>query len=105
MLPVFGVGVAYIDESTIYPVSSHDFDEAINQMKLIVASLAPPAKQFFVVPTQSIYSHDSTDGKDRLTELFGAVSDITGKEDLQVHLRMLSLQKVCLYTTSLIKIR
>ncbi|KAL2225956.1 UNVERIFIED_CONTAM: Cytoplasmic tRNA 2-thiolation protein 2 [Sesamum indicum] len=96
LLPVFGVGVAYIDESTIYPVSSHDYDGAINQMKLIVASLAPPAKQFFVVPTQSIYSHDSTDGKDRLTELFGAVSDITGKEDLQVHLRMLSLQKVAL---------
>ncbi|KAL0359533.1 UNVERIFIED_CONTAM: Cytoplasmic tRNA 2-thiolation protein 2 [Sesamum angustifolium] len=96
LLPVFGVGVAYIDESAIYPASSHDFDGTINQMELIVASLAPPAKQFFVVPTQSIYSHDFAAGKDRLTELVGAVSDITGKEDLVVHLRMRSLQKVAL---------
>ncbi|KAL0383541.1 UNVERIFIED_CONTAM: Cytoplasmic tRNA 2-thiolation protein 2 [Sesamum calycinum] len=93
LLPVFGVGVAYIDESTIYPVSSHDFDGTIKQMELIVESLAPPAKQFFVVPTQSIYSHDFAAGEDQLTELVGAVSDITGKEDLVVHLRMLSLQK------------
>ncbi|KAK4412950.1 Cytoplasmic tRNA 2-thiolation protein 2 [Sesamum alatum] len=95
-LPVFGVGVAYIDESTIYPVSSHDFDGAIHQMELIVASLAPPAKQFFVVPTESICSHDFAAGRDRLTELVGAVSDITGKEDLLAHLRMQSLQKVAL---------
>ncbi|KAI3446481.1 hypothetical protein Pfo_003146 [Paulownia fortunei] len=93
-LPVFGVGVTYIDESVFFPVPSNDFDSAIDEMELIVSSLAPPAKQFFVVPTESIFSPDCAAGRDQLTKVVDAVSDVTGKEDFLKHLRMLSLQKI-----------
>lgn len=92
-LPVFGVGVAFIDEKTCSAVSSGYLDRAIEEMKLIVSDLAPPVKQFHVVPTETIYSPEAG-AKDRLNELINAVSDITGKEDLLEHFRMLSLQKV-----------
>ncbi|PIN10277.1 hypothetical protein CDL12_17124 [Handroanthus impetiginosus] len=93
-LPVFGVGVAHIDESIIFPVPSNDYDSAVEEMELIVSSLAPPAKKFFFVPTESIYSPDFAAGRDQLTNLVAAVDDITGKEDLLEHLRMRTLQKV-----------
>lgn len=93
-LPVFGVGVAFIDEKTISAVSSDDLDRAIEEMKLIVSDLAPPMKQFHVVSTEAIYSPKAGDAKDRLNELINAVGDVTGKEDLLEHFRMLSLQKV-----------
>lgn len=96
-LPVFGVGVAFIDESAVYPVPSERVDEAIQEMRLVVSNLAPPTKQLHVIPIESIYSSDSTDGKSRLTKLLDAVNDATGKEDLLIHLRMLTLQKVWLY--------
>lgn len=95
-LPVFGVGVALIDESSSISVSADKFGQAIEEMRLVVSDLAPPVKQFHVVPTESIFSSDSSDGINRLKELLNAVSDITGREDLLVHLRMLALQKVCL---------
>ncbi|XP_009784415.1 cytoplasmic tRNA 2-thiolation protein 2 [Nicotiana tabacum] len=95
-LPVFGVGVAFIDEKAISAVSSDDFDRAIEKMKLIVSDLAPPVKQFHVVPAEAIYSLKAGDAKDRLNELINSVSDVTGKEDLLEHLRMLSLQKIAL---------
>lgn len=93
-LPVFGVGVAYIDENSAPPIPSEDFVRAISEMKFIVSSLAPPEKRFHVVRTEDIYSDDSTPIRDPLVELFNAVSDTTGKDDLLAHLRMLSLQKV-----------
>ncbi|KAH6793861.1 Adenine nucleotide alpha hydrolases-like superfamily protein [Perilla frutescens var. hirtella] len=96
VLPVFGVGVAYIDETTMSAEASSEFDKAINEMELIVSNLTPPAKQLFVVPTESIYSPDFAVGRDRLTKLGDAVSDLTGKEDLLKHLRMLCLQKAAL---------
>ncbi|CAK9182298.1 unnamed protein product [Ilex paraguariensis] len=95
-LPVFGVGVAFIDETAIYLVPSHDYDKSIQDMKLIVSNVAPPKKEFHVAPIESIYSSDSSDGRDQLKELLNAVSDVTGKEDLLVHLRMLALQKIAL---------
>uniref|UniRef100_A0A5B7B7P3 Putative cytoplasmic tRNA 2-thiolation protein 2 n=1 Tax=Davidia involucrata TaxID=16924 RepID=A0A5B7B7P3_DAVIN len=95
-LPVFGVGVAFIDENSIYPVPSHEFDKAIEEMKLVVSNLAPPRKEFHVASIGSIYSPDSSDGGERLKELLNAISDVTGKEDLLLHLRMLSLQKIAL---------
>ncbi|KAA8517105.1 hypothetical protein F0562_017398 [Nyssa sinensis] len=95
-LPVFGVGVAFIDENAIYPACSREFDQSIEEMKLIVSNLAPPRKEFHVAPIGSIYSSDFSDGRDRLKELLNAVSDVTGKEDLLLHLRMLSLQKIAL---------
>ncbi|KAK9290849.1 hypothetical protein L1049_009027 [Liquidambar formosana] len=93
-LPVFGVGVAFIDESAIFPVPSHEVDKAIQDMNLIVSNLAPPKKELHVVPIENIYSSDSSDGRSRLKELLDAVSDATGKEDLRLHLRMLCLQKI-----------
>ncbi|XP_051138724.1 cytoplasmic tRNA 2-thiolation protein 2 [Andrographis paniculata] len=94
LLPVFGVGVAYIDERAIYPVASNDFDRSVNEMELITASLAPPKKQFFIVPIENLYSTDSAVGRQKLTELLDAVDDVTGKEDLVHYLQMQSLQKV-----------
>lgn len=93
-LPVFGVGVAFIDEKAISAVSSDNLDRAVEEMKLIVSDLAPPVKQFHVVPTEAIYSLKAGDAKDRLNELINTVNDVTGKEDLLEHFRMLSLQKV-----------
>lgn len=90
-LPVFGVGVAFVDESAVSRIPSDEFDKAIQDMKSIVSNLAPPEKAFHVVPIESVYS---SNGRDRLEELLNAVKDVTGKEDLLQHLRMLSLQKV-----------
>ncbi|KAJ6741810.1 CYTOPLASMIC TRNA 2-THIOLATION PROTEIN 2 [Salix viminalis] len=93
-LAVFGVGVAFIDESAAYPVSSDKVDGAIQDIRSVVSNLAPPTKQLHVFPIENIYATDSSDGKDRLTKLLDAVNDATGKEDLLLHLRMLALQKV-----------
>ncbi|KAL6530466.1 hypothetical protein OROMI_028355 [Orobanche minor] len=93
VLPVFQVGVTYIDETTIYPVPSSDYNKSLDDMRLIVSSLAPPEKQLLVVPTESIHSPDFAAGRDRLTNLIAAVHDVTGKEDLIEHFRMLCLQK------------
>lgn len=93
-LPVFSVGVAFIDESAVYPIPSEEFDKAVDEMRLIVSNLTPPRKEFHVAPIETICSSDSSDGKNRLKELLNAVSDVTGREDLLLHLRMLSLQKV-----------
>ncbi|KAG9130049.1 hypothetical protein Leryth_012814 [Lithospermum erythrorhizon] len=95
-LPVFGVGVAFIDESAIQQASSYDFDKAVEEMKLVVSNLSPPVKKFHVCPTDSIYSLDSNDGREKLNELISSITDVTGKEDLMEHLRMLSLQKIAL---------
>ncbi|XP_057784468.1 cytoplasmic tRNA 2-thiolation protein 2 [Salvia miltiorrhiza] len=96
VLPVFGVGVAYIDEITMYAEVSSEFDKATSEMELIVSNLSPPAKQFFIIPTESVFSPDLAVGRDSLTRLGDAVSDLTGKEDLIKHLRMLCLQKAAL---------
>ncbi|GLT74473.1 hypothetical protein SLA2020_462680 [Shorea laevis] len=93
-LPVFRVGVAFIDESAVISVPSQEVENAIEEIRLIVSNAAPPAKELHVVPIQNICSSDSIDGKIRLENLLDTVSDATGKEDLLIHLRMLSLQKV-----------
>jgi cytoplasmic tRNA 2-thiolation protein 2 len=92
-LPVFGVGVVFIDEISIVPVPSHEIDKAIQEIILIVSNLAPPRKELHVVPIEDICPSNSSDGGDRLKSLLDVVSDATGKEDLLLHLRMLSLQK------------
>lgn len=96
-LPVFGVGVAFVDERSISPVPCHEFDKAIEEMKLIVSNLSPPLKQFHVVPTECVYSLEPANGREQLKKLINTVSDTTGKEDLLEHLRMLALQKVWPY--------
>ncbi|XP_073279267.1 cytoplasmic tRNA 2-thiolation protein 2 [Primulina huaijiensis] len=95
-LPVFGVGVAFIDERASFAFPSNDFDRAINEMSLIVSSLAPPAKQFHVVPTEIIFSPNCASGRAKLTEIITAIDDVTGKADFLEYLRMLSLQKIAM---------
>ena len=95
-LPVFGIGVSFIDESSIHSFTSQEIEKAIEDIRSIVSNLAPPSKELYVVPIENILSSDGIDGKERLKKLLDAVSDDTGKEDLLIHLRMLSLQKVWL---------
>lgn len=91
--PVFGVGVVFVDETAYYPVLSCKIDIAIQEIKLIVSNLSPPTKELHVVPIESVFSSKSCDGRERFKKLVDSVSDATGKEDLLLQLRMLSLQK------------
>ena len=79
-MPVFGVGVAFVNESAAPQIPSDEFDKAIQDMKLIVSNLAPPAKAFHIVPIESIYSSNGR------AKAFHAFKDVTGKEDLWQHL-------------------
>ncbi|CAA7035810.1 unnamed protein product [Microthlaspi erraticum] len=90
-LPVFGVGVAFVDESGAYPALSTEMDDAVAWIRSTVSSLS---KDLHVVPIESVFGSDSVEARDRLVKLLESVSDETGKEDLVLHLRMLSLQKV-----------
>ncbi|KAJ9181093.1 hypothetical protein P3X46_009259 [Hevea brasiliensis] len=94
-LPVFGVGVAFIDESAVYPVASEKVDDAIREMKLVVSKLASPTKQLHVFPIENIYASDSIDGKDRLMKLLSVVKDATGKEDIPAASASGGLAKGC----------
>lgn len=93
-LPVFGVGVAFIDETELHPITCTDFNKAIEDIKEIVSNLSPTKKELHIVPIRNIYSTKTSDGSETLKNLINTVSDATGKEDLLSHLRMLSLQKV-----------
>lgn len=93
-LPVFGVGVVFIDDSSVSPIPSNELEKAVEDISSIVASLAPPIKQLHVVPIEAVYSSECGDRRDKLIELVNAVSDSTGKEDMLIYLRMLTLQKV-----------
>ncbi|VFQ86163.1 unnamed protein product [Cuscuta campestris] len=95
-LPVFGVGVAFVDEQSVSTDHCHEFDIAIEDMKLMVSNLAPPLKKFLVVPIESVYTLEPSNGRERLKKLINTINDTTGKEDLLEHLRMLALQKVAL---------
>ncbi|KAD5317522.1 hypothetical protein R6Q59_032845 [Mikania micrantha] len=95
-LPVFGVGVAFIDESEIHPVTSDVLDKAVEDVKQIVFNLPPPIKGLHMAPISLVYSRKTNDGKQMLRNLMNTVGDATGKEDLLSHLRMLSLQKIAI---------
>ncbi|CAN8328171.1 unnamed protein product [Cochlearia groenlandica] len=69
MLPVFGIGVAFVDESSAYlALSPEEMADAVSWIRSTVVEL--------------------------LVKLLESVSDETGKEDLVLHLRMLALHKV-----------
>ncbi|KAJ9548189.1 hypothetical protein OSB04_020732 [Centaurea solstitialis] len=95
-LPVFGVGVAFVDESEVYPSTAADLDKAVEDMKEIVLNLAPPRKELHVAPIRSIYATKTSDGRETLKNLVNTVADATGREDLLTHLRMLCLQKIAI---------
>lgn len=94
-LQVFGVGVAYIDETSACSIPSHEIDSAIQTIQSVVSSLCPPIKDLHIVKIESVYSSNLSDRREKLKKLLDTVNDVTGKEDLLSHLRMLSLQKVC----------
>ncbi|CAN8276442.1 unnamed protein product [Cochlearia groenlandica] len=93
-LPVFGVGVAFVDETAAYPSLSKETVDAVAWIKSTVGDLSPPSKDLHVVPIESVFGSDSVEAKDRLLKLLESVTDATGKEDLLLNLKMLSLQKV-----------
>ncbi|KAK7378154.1 hypothetical protein VNO80_03591 [Phaseolus coccineus] len=93
-LPVFGVGVVFIDEGAVLSIPSSEMEEAVEVVREVVSSLVPPRKELHVVPIETVYSSDSGDGKERLIKVMDTVSDTTGREDMLICLRMLALQKV-----------
>lgn len=93
-LPVFTVGVAFIDEAAISSVACQEVEQVIQDLQVIVSSLAPPKKELHIAAIENLFSTNSDEGRDRLRELLNSVGDLTGKEDLVLHLRMLFLQKV-----------
>ncbi|ONK64815.1 uncharacterized protein A4U43_C07F30250 [Asparagus officinalis] len=95
-LPVFGVGVAFIDESAVSSNPSREVDQALKEIRLIVSDLGSPHKELHITPIESIYSLDCIEGRNRLKELLLTISDVTGKEDFLQHLRISSLQKIAL---------
>lgn len=101
-LQVFGVGVAYIDETSACSIPSHEMDSAIETIQSVVSNLRPPSKELHIVQIESVYSSNLGDRREKLKKLLDTVNDVTGKEDLLSHLRMLSLQKVCPSIYSLI---
>jgi len=94
-LPVFGVGVAFIDESMLSLNPCHEVDQAIEEIRSIVSDLGPH-KKLHITPIESIYSLERMEGRNRLKELLLTITDVTGKEDFLQHLRVCSLQKVLL---------
>jgi cytoplasmic tRNA 2-thiolation protein 2 len=93
-LPVFDVGVAFVDESALLSKPKCEVKLAIADIKSIVLSLFPGDKAVHIAPLEDVFSLESGDGEGRLRELVGMVDDDTGREDLLQCLRMLSLQKV-----------
>lgn len=95
-LPVFGVGVAFIDESIASaPSADKSTDVSIEDIESVILELCPPKKALHIFPIESMYSGDSSDQRNKLKGVFDAFTDATGKEDFLVHLRTLALQKVC----------
>ncbi|KAF3333885.1 cytoplasmic tRNA 2-thiolation protein 2 [Carex littledalei] len=82
-LPVFTVGVVFIEECAISGKPS----DQVGQIRSIVSSLSPPSKDLHIVPIENVFPSD-------LRKLVNSINDATGREDFLRHLRMLSLQKV-----------
>lgn len=90
-LPVFTVGVVFIEECAISGKPS----DQVEQIRSIVSSLSPPSKDLHIVPIENVFPSD-------LRKLVNSINDATGREDFLRHLRMLSLQKVrCLFISIL----
>ncbi|KAG1368582.1 cytoplasmic tRNA 2-thiolation protein 2 [Cocos nucifera] len=94
-LPVFGVGVAFIDDSIFSLNPSDETEKAIEEIRSVVSNLTPH-KELHVIPIQNICSLSPENGRSRLNELLEMISDATGKDDFLHYLRMLSLQKIAL---------
>ncbi|KAL6847287.1 hypothetical protein ACP4OV_023140 [Aristida adscensionis] len=96
-LPVFGVGVAFVDEtSVLLPKENHEIETAIEDVKAIVSSLSPGDKAIHIAPLEYVFSPESKDEQGRMREVVGMIGDETGRDDFLRSLRMLLLQKIAL---------
>ncbi|XP_006664691.2 cytoplasmic tRNA 2-thiolation protein 2 [Oryza brachyantha] len=95
-LPVFGVGVAFVDESIFCLKPKHEIEAAIEDIKSIVLSLSAGVKAMHIAPLEDVFSTGSKDGEGRLREAVDMIDDDTGREDFLQCLRMLLLQKIAL---------
>uniref|UniRef100_A0A0E0MP49 Cytoplasmic tRNA 2-thiolation protein 2 n=1 Tax=Oryza punctata TaxID=4537 RepID=A0A0E0MP49_ORYPU len=95
-LPVFGIGVAFVDESIMYSKLKHEIEMAIEDMRSIASSLSTGVKALHIVPLEDVFSTESEDGEGRLREAVDMIGDDTGREDFLRCLRMLSLQKIAM---------
>ncbi|KAF0888920.1 hypothetical protein E2562_020142 [Oryza meyeriana var. granulata] len=95
-LPVFGVGVAFVDESILCSKPKHEIETAIEDIKSIVSSLSTGVNAMRIVPLEDVFSTESKDGEVRLGEAVGMICDDTGREDFLRCLRILLLQKIAL---------
>lgn len=93
-LPVFGVGVAFVDESVLCSKPRDEIEMAIEDIRSIVSSLSTGVKAMHIARLEDVFSTESEDGERRLREAVDMIGDDTGREDFLRCLRMLSLQKV-----------
>eukprot|EP00249_Psilotum_nudum_P019408 c27239_g1_i4 orf=43-1518(+) len=108
IMPVFGLGVAFVDEGAILPLSSFERQRVTKEITEIVLNGSQKPEEFLIIPLESIYEDGEVQapieqyaqgavdcGKTgKLQLLLQNVDDSTGKEDLLEHLRLQLLQKV-----------
>uniref|UniRef100_A0A0D9Y100 Cytoplasmic tRNA 2-thiolation protein 2 n=1 Tax=Leersia perrieri TaxID=77586 RepID=A0A0D9Y100_9ORYZ len=95
-LPVFGIGVAFVDESIMCSKPKDEIEMAIEDIKSIVSGLSAGVKAMHIAPLEDVFSTESEDGEGRLKEAVDMIGDDTGREDFLRCLRMLSLQKIAM---------
>lgn len=95
-LPVFGVGVAFVDESTVSLNPSNVMSNILEEINGIVSELTPAQKELHVTSIESVFCNNFDDGRRCLNELLDSITDATGREDFIQYLRMLALQKIAL---------
>ncbi|XP_062202996.1 cytoplasmic tRNA 2-thiolation protein 2-like [Phragmites australis] len=96
-LPAFGLGVAFVDESSVLSLKPQwEIETAIEDIRAIVSSLSLGDKAVHIAPLEDVFSSGSEDGEGRLREVVGMIDDETGRDDFLRWLRMLLLQKIAL---------
>uniref|UniRef100_A0A0A9D246 Cytoplasmic tRNA 2-thiolation protein 2 n=1 Tax=Arundo donax TaxID=35708 RepID=A0A0A9D246_ARUDO len=96
-LPAFIIGVAFVDESSVFSLRpKREMETAIEDIRVIISSLSPGDKAMHIFPLENLFSSGSEDGQGRLREVVGMIDDETGRDDFLRFLRMLLLQKIAL---------
>ncbi|GJM95304.1 hypothetical protein PR202_ga12021 [Eleusine coracana subsp. coracana] len=66
-LPVFGVGVAFVDESGVLsPKPKHEVERAVQDIRSIVSSLSPGEKAVHIASLGDMFTSGSEDGVGKL---------------------------------------
>jgi cytoplasmic tRNA 2-thiolation protein 2 len=100
-LPVFGVGVAFVNESSVLsPKPKDEIDRAVQYVRSIVSSLLPGEKAVHIASLGDMFASGPEDGVGSLREVVGMIGDETGRDDFLQRSRMLLLQKVLLFGAS-----